>query len=397
MWTTVNYLKQFIETYEKITVQKIRKYKRWNGYKIHPDVPWYAPPNISTNIIYTKPPTKTNKQKCYLREIYYCTNRSPSSKEEEEDVEHLYYSNKRIVSKSSVNGFLNFGKIQIIFPGRKHTDIITNWQENRILEITELNVDIRATPAKLYFGEYINFKMNGMPDIRTSLRHYTSILLYVPGTNSSFWDGVLAASTFADDIQFKGTVCTYSWPSYNDKTKYNADVSAAHSSSMQLASYISNLMTTIEMAKQAYMPMINGDCKIHLCCHSLGASCLLDALLIVAMGDTQRAKLYLGNLVFLLPDIDLEHYNQKMNLIRNIVGRVAIYSQRDDEFMKVSVETHQHVRLGTCPTGSVNVLHGDVYYCGKYYDNYIPGTSSGKFSKLCNDRIWNEIKMLLLG
>ena len=34
MWTTVNYLKQFIETYEKITVQKIRKYKRWNGYKI---------------------------------------------------------------------------------------------------------------------------------------------------------------------------------------------------------------------------------------------------------------------------------------------------------------------------------------------------------------------------
>ena len=115
------------------------------------------------------------------------------------------------------------------------------------------------------------------------------------------------------------------------------------------------------------------------------------------MGDNQRAKMYLGNVLFLLPDIDVRDYNQKMRLIQSIVGQVSVYSNRNDESLKMSNDIHEYARLGTCPTGSVDVIFGDVYYCGKYYENYIPGVSTGKFSKLGNERLWNETKTLLVG
>ena len=141
------------------------------------------------------------------------------------------------MTASSKNGFMNYGRVQVAYPARNTNDIVSKWQADRILEITELNVDLRE-PAKVFFGEYSNFKDQGISDIVKSLNNCSSILLYVPGTNTSFWDGILAASTIADDVGFEGTVCIYSWPSYKEESKYQADVSAAHSSSVKLATYI---------------------------------------------------------------------------------------------------------------------------------------------------------------
>ena len=309
----------------------------------------------------------------------------------------MHYSNNRSepnAEAASKNGFMNYGRIQVAFPAREINDIVSKWQSDRILEITELNVDLRE-PAKVFFGEYNNFKDQGLSDIIKSLKEYSSILLYVPGTNTSFWDGILAASTIADDLGFEGTVCTYSWPSYKDASKYQADVSAAHSSSVKLASYISNLITVLVDAKSMHESCLKGNYKIHLCSHSLGSSCLLDALMIVSMCDGERAKKYIGNIALLLPDIDLEDYNQKMRLAQRIIDKTVIYSSRKAHYLTVSSQHHIHTRLGACPTGYVNVMFGDVIHCGKFYDDYIPGSTTGKFSKLANDRLCTEMRSLI--
>ena len=101
--------------------------------------------------------------------------------------------------------------------------------------------------------------------------------------------------------------------------------------------------------------------------------------MIVSMCDGERAKKYIGNIAFFLPDIDLEDYNQKMRLAQRIIDKIIIYSSRSANYLTISNKHHIHTRLGTCPTGYVNVMYGDVIHCGKFYDNYIPGSTTENF------------------
>jgi hypothetical protein len=38
---------------------------------------------------------------------------------------------------------MNYGRVQLAFPARKTNDIVSEWQADRILEITELDIDLR--------------------------------------------------------------------------------------------------------------------------------------------------------------------------------------------------------------------------------------------------------------
>ena len=70
--------------------------------------------------------------------------------------------------------------------------------------------------------------------------------------------------------------------------------------------------------------------------------------MIVSMCDGKRAKKYIGNIALLLPDIDLEDYNQKMRLAQNIIDKIVIYSSRSAHYLTLStniIYTHALVRV----------------------------------------------------
>jgi esterase/lipase superfamily enzyme len=158
----------------------------------------------------------------------------------------------------------------------------------------------------------------------------SDLLVFVHGYHVTFEEAARRAAQFAYDLQFKGRVLLYSWPSQGTLAGYLADEERAFLSASKFASFLKFLQ--------------DGPWKnVHVLAHSMGNRVMLHGL---AGGGWPNSKL--GQVVFVAADVYEETFNQLFPAISGNGRLYTSYASRSDRALLVSSILHQARRIGIC-------------------------------------------------
>jgi esterase/lipase superfamily enzyme len=160
------------------------------------------------------------------------------------------------------------------------------------------------------------------------------ILLLLHGYNNSFADAIARARALADDIQFKGLVVVWSWPSQGEWSTYPDDEKAVGWSTDHFIDFIAALMAAAPNALD-----------VDFVAHSMGSRIL------VAMARSLRTAL-----VFAAPDVDNDKFSQGMS------PRYfqTLYSSANDVLLQVSAKFHDGPRAGSHHENGIPLITSGV-------------------------------------
>ena len=391
-WVSVTLLKRHYGQQEKLRIRHDEKFSRWYGAN-RPKEDLYQNTTTKYSLPWYAPSLRTGG---HVLKIFYCTTRSATATAKDNQ-----YANKRAHNGDGLS--LHHGQIECFVPGTKRPVNQIMWQFDRVVPLIESN-ETESVFTKTFFGEYRDWNHVGVNDMRQSLTNERSMLLFVHGYDTTFSESLLMLAQLVDDVQFNGTPCMFSWSSQGDPKSYTVDEASVSSCEDALTKYILDLADVLEMAfvefdtEEMDQRTSRGDGKLHIFAHSMGARCVLQALGSLAHIATFRPALkeIIGSVILTVPDVDLDAYNRKIEVVRQLTKRVTVYTSEKDESLRLSEEIHEYPRLGRQPTASKKVLHGDVLSCGKYYHHFVPGaTQTNKYSLVGSARLCFEVMRLL--
>jgi|EP00945_MAST-04E_sp_MAST-4E-sp1_P001573 esterase/lipase superfamily enzyme len=387
-WTCVKVLKAHLESQEAQRVRNDIMYTRWYGLaRPHQDkyrntsgkflLPWWAPSKSIGG---------------YILEMFYCTNRSPGELKSE------HYRNGRNKILGSETLFLHHGHMQVFVPIRKRKPESISWQsQGKIVPLCE-SQETEPLFAKTFLGEYRDWNGVGMGDLKNAAGHDRSILLFVHGYDTTFSEAALILAQFADDMNFDGVCCFFSWPSLGDAKGYTVDEAASGSCETVLADYMVDLMEVLDMGVVEYRgrkPSTRP--KLHVLAHSMGARPAVGALHTAIQRSKKLSSRRLGSVIMTVPDVDIDTFNWKIQAVNGIAEKITLYNSSRDQILLLSEEIHGYPRIGSQPTGSVRVVCGDVICCGKYYNEFVPcAPSHHKYSLVGSSGTENRIRAEIL-
>ena len=157
----------------------------------------------------------------------------------------------------------------------------------------------------------------------------TDKLLFVHGYNVTFHNGALRAAQLSFDLEFRGQMLYYSWPSKGTLLGYFQDSSSVAKSRGAIMEYLS-------LATQ-------GTGKLNIIAHSMGNRYLLDAL---AEFVTRNPDVQLGQLILAAPDVDRGQFVQRFNVIKSHADGVTLYASENDLALLVSKNVNGAPRAG---------------------------------------------------
>jgi len=157
----------------------------------------------------------------------------------------------------------------------------------------------------------------------------TDKLLFVHGYNVTFHNGALRAAQLSFDLEFRGQMLYYSWPSKGTLLGYFQDSSSVANSRGAIMEYLS-------LATQ-------GTGKLNIIAHSMGNRYLLDAL---AEFVTRNPDVRLGQLILAAPDVDRDQFVQRFNVIKSHADGVTLYASENDLALLVSKNVNGAPRAG---------------------------------------------------
>ena len=166
-----------------------------------------------------------------------------------------------------------------------------------------------------------------------------SVLVLVHGFNNSFADALARARAFAEDIQFKGLVVVWAWPSQGWFYGYEDDEKAAGWTTDHFTQFMQRLLigpSTVD---------------VDFVAHSMGNRILLE------MATVQRSKLpeFGGAYVFAAPDVAEEEFLQKVSTQQF----QTLYASADDRALQVSARYfHAGPRAGSPGDKGILIMNG---------------------------------------
>jgi esterase/lipase superfamily enzyme len=149
-----------------------------------------------------------------------------------------------------------------------------------------------------------------------------SAFVFVHGYNVSFEEALLRAGQLAFDINFRGPVVAYSWPSKGNARSYVEDIEMADWTVQHLVEFLAELRRA------------TGSRTIHLVAHSMGARVLTRALerLAQVQGKTHQYQ----EVILAAPDINNYVLSQLSSALQMESERVTIYTSTNDIALRLS-------------------------------------------------------------
>lgn len=156
----------------------------------------------------------------------------------------------------------------------------------------------------------------------------SDLLVFLHGYNVTFEEAARRAAQFAYDMEFKGRIILYSWPSLGRTMGYPADEERA----FLAADCFNRFLKGLEEGPWA---------KVHVVAHSMGNRVMLLGL---AGSDWPNSKL--NQIVFVAGDVYVEIFEQKFPKIREKAVRYSSYVSRSDRALQISSFLHKARRIG---------------------------------------------------
>ncbi|GAB3726170.1 alpha/beta hydrolase [Hymenobacter agri] len=117
-------------------------------------------------------------------------------------------------------------------------------------------------------------------------------LVFIHGYNVSFEDAAIRAAQIGYDLQVRGPVSFFSWPSQGNLLGYAADEAAIEASEAAITQYL------LDFAQHS------GAKRVHVIAHSMGNRGLLRALQRIATGTAAETPKLFEHIILAAPDVD---------------------------------------------------------------------------------------------
>lgn len=175
-------------------------------------------------------------------------------------------------------------------------------------------------------------------DISASRRK--EALIFIHGYNTSFAGAMMRAGQLSVDLDIDGATVLYSWPSKASLMSYVVDRNQV------IDPFLEELKTLIMR-----VALDTGAQRVHLLAHSMGAQFLLDALLRVKLEDRVRelGRPIADEVIFASPDVDAQNFVGQIQRVRDLAGRITVYSSHKDRALQASELLQGAVRAGRAP------------------------------------------------
>jgi esterase/lipase superfamily enzyme len=159
------------------------------------------------------------------------------------------------------------------------------------------------------------------------------LLIFLHGYRVTFEEAARRAAQVATDIQFRGVVILFSWPSAGDFRWYSADEDCAAKS----AEPLTNFLRDLEGGPWT---------KVHLVAHSMG-----NRVMISGLASRVGLTLPLHNIVLVAADVDIDLFEQQFPRVSELVRRergdlITSYATNSDRALLLSGWFHRSNRLG---------------------------------------------------
>lgn len=160
------------------------------------------------------------------------------------------------------------------------------------------------------------------------------ILLFIHGFNVNFQEAMLRTAQLGYDLNFKGAVTAFSWPSAGSVSGYLADTDTARLSSNYLCDFIKILLCS------------GGVQKLHIIAHSMG-NVVLTTALVQLKNEGVFPNAIINQIILAAPDLDKDIFiNQVMPYINRNFGLTLYASDKDKALISSKKIRKGFTRLG---------------------------------------------------
>jgi len=153
------------------------------------------------------------------------------------------------------------------------------------------------------------------------------LLIFMHGYNVTFEEAVRRAAQLAYDLNFKGAVVLFTWPSLGHFWYYDADGDRAQASAKSLA----NVLAMFQSDRWN---------KIHVMAHSMG-----NRVLLASLAGYPRLKIPLRQVVFIAADVEVTLFQQMFDSLADLKP-VTSYASQVDRALWLSRRFHKAQRVG---------------------------------------------------
>ena len=171
-----------------------------------------------------------------------------------------------------------------------------------------------------------------------------SALVFIHGFNVSFEAAALQAAQIGVDLQLRGIMAFYSWPSKGKLTGYSADEATIEASEQYIAEFLINLAQKSRVK------------KVHIIAHSMGNRGLLRAMQRIFAQVQATSEISFGQIFLAAPDVDPDLFRGLAAAYRQLSERTTLYVSAKDKALAASGIIHDHTRLGFFPP--ITVMDG---------------------------------------
>ncbi|MFT5820651.1 MAG: esterase/lipase superfamily enzyme [Crocinitomix sp.] len=147
------------------------------------------------------------------------------------------------------------------------------------------------------------------------------LLLFIHGFNVDYDAAMMNAAQLGFDLNYKGSVTAFSWPSLGTVPGYVADTATARASAIYLANFIELV------GNQAQ--------RMNIIAHSMGNVVLTDALIILK-NENRLPSAQINEIILAAPDLDKDIFVQQIIPKIKDIARFTLYASSKDRALIAS-------------------------------------------------------------
>lgn len=285
----------------------------------------------------------------------------------------MWYATNRLATKDAngrVTGYgaerggaVEYGACDVFLPkGHRIGSVGSPWWKHWLLRLLGrsdqlvLKRILPAADADACWASIAKAARRFRPDERCGL-------IFLHGYNVSFADAAIRAAQIGFDLQVRGPVCFFSWPSQGMLGGYAADESAIEASEAAITAYLAEFGAR------------TGLTRVHVIAHSMGNRGLLRAVQRITANAAAAGSVRFEHFILAAPDVDRDLFLELAELYRHVAKRTTLYVSDRDRALASS----RMLRLGAARAGlsppitvvpgidTVHVANVDVTLLGHGY------------------------------
>ena len=253
---------------------------------------------------------------------------------------------------------IHYGTCRVFVPKSHKIGSVGSSFFRRIITMTDDRLKLLAIEElqQAYYWEQLSSKLKATPlDQRQAV-------IFLHGYNVAFEDAAIRAAQIGFDLNIRGVMAFFSWPSQGTLAGYAADEATIEASEGAITEYL------IQFVEKC------GIDRVHIVAHSMGNRGLLRSIQRIADRAHATSGKFFDQIILAAPDVDADVFRQLCSAYARVSRSSTLYVSQKDRAVNSSRWLHRFPRVGFAPPifvapgiDTINVTNVDVTLLGHGY------------------------------